>query len=270
MNKHSLTFPLLSKRSSARKNVLFCLLLSLVALAGIQLQAQNLTEGLASQWLSDDYISGSNWVDRISGVAAVTDGAPTPVVVANAFGVHNGVQRNTGTTGNGGFLIPTGNPPSGVTNYTIAVVIQAATGGPSGSSYYSDDIIFGYDVAGTGQPDWGISWGGSSSLVGQGIVAGIGRAGGDSGLQTSSTALALYATHAAVFQINGSSGTETLFVDGLQVGQNTGLTMLVPANYNGNGKIPLLSSMNSTIATAFTGPLAEVASIPMRRLAALR
>ena len=232
--------------------------LSLVELAGVQLHAQSLTNGMASQWVADDYVVGNSWADRINGTLAVPDGAPIPVVVANAFGIHKGVMRNTGTTGNGGFLIPAGSPPTGFVNYTVAVVFQASAGGPSGSSYYSDNIIFGYDISGTGQPDWGISWGGSSSQVGQGVVAGIGRSGGDSGLQTGSTPLALNATHAAVFQINGSSHTETLFVDGVQVGQNTGLTILSPTNYNGNGKIPLLSSLNSTIATAFTGPLSEV------------
>jgi hypothetical protein len=229
-----------------------------LALSGSPLQAQNLTNGLASQWVADDYVGGSNWVDRIHGKAAVPDGSPIPVAVPDAFGTHNGVMRNAGPTGNGGFLIAAGNPPTGLTNYTLAVVFKATAAGPSGSSYYSDDIIFGYDISGAGQPDWGISWGGSSPLDGQGVVAGIGRSGGDSGLQSGSTPLAFGTTHAAVFQINGSSHTETLFVDGVQVGQNTGLTILAPANSNGTGTIPLLSSYNSTIATAFTGPLAEV------------
>jgi hypothetical protein len=259
MNKKEVSLPprIWKRFSGFHISVLFTFL-SVFDQSGVQLRAQNLTNGLASQWVADDYVSGNSWADRINGTVAVVDGAPAPVAVANTFGIHNGVQRNTGTTGNGGFLIPTGNPPTGFTNYTIAVVFQAAAGGPSGSSYYSDDIIFGYDIAGAGQPDWGISWGGSSSLVGQGVVAGIGRAGGDSGLQTVSNPLALNATHAAVFQINGGSGTESLFEDGVQVGQNTGLTILSPTNYNGNGKIPMLSSMNSTIATAFIGLLAEV------------
>ncbi|MGC9944297.1 MAG: lamin tail domain-containing protein, partial [Verrucomicrobiota bacterium] len=234
------------------------ILLSLIGPAGTQLQAQDQTNGLASQWVADDYVSGQNWVDRIQGVVAIPDGAPTPVAVADAFGSHKGVMRNTGTTGNGGFLIPGINPPSGFTNYTVAVVFQPEAGGPAGSSYYSDDIIFGYDIAGVGQPDWGVPWGGSSSLIGQGVVAGIGWLNGDSGLQTGGTPLALNATHTAVFQINGSNGTETLFVDGVQVGQNTGLTILAPTNSNGNGWIPVLSNHNSTIATAFTGPVAEV------------
>lgn len=239
------------------KTALLSFLLVILS-AGFRLSAQDLTNGLACQWVADDYTNGQSWADRVGRVQAVPDGAPDPVAVAEAFGPHGGVRRNSGTTGNGGFLIPGSEPPAGFTNYTIAVVFLAAAGGPSGSSYYSDDIIFGYDISGTGQPDWGISWGGSSSLIGQGIVAGIGRLYGDSGLQTGSTPLALNTTHAAVLQINGSNGTETLFVDGVEVGQNTGITILAPVNSNGNGDIPLLSNFNSTIATAFTGLLAEV------------
>jgi len=262
MNEYADAMPVHIKRTfkwySVIRVVSFVVWLWVGVQIGFQAHSQDVTNGLSSHWVADDYVSGGSWVDRIKGVLAATDGAPTPVAVAAAFGVHNGVMRNTGPTGAGGFLIPGGNPPTGLTNYTIAVVFQAAAGGPSGGSYYSDDIIFGYDTAGAGQPDWGISWGGSSSLVGQGVIAGIGRSGGDSGVQSGGTPLALNTTHAAVLQINGSSRTETLFVDGAQVGQNTGITILAPINSNGNGKIPLLSSVNSTIATAFTGPLAEV------------
>ncbi|MGO8925892.1 MAG: lamin tail domain-containing protein [Limisphaerales bacterium] len=233
-------------------------LVSAVLLGGLSSPAQDQTNGLASQWVADDYISGGSWTDRIKGTVAVVDGTPTPVAVANLFGSHKGVMRNTGTTGQGGFLIPGSNPPTGFTNYTVIVVFQATAAGPTGGNYYNDQIMFGYDIAGVGQPDWGISWGGSGSLAGEGVVAGIGRLNGDSGLQSGASPLALNTTHAAVFQMNGSNGTETLFVDGVQVGQNAGITILAPTNNNGNGMIPLLSTVNSTIGTAFIGSLAEV------------
>jgi hypothetical protein len=235
----------------------FALLLAL-ALVGIPTRAQDLTTGLASQWVGDDYTSGNSWTDRIKGTVAAVDGTPTPVAVANLFGSHKGVMRNTGTTGPGGFGIPAGNPPTGLTNYTVAVAFQAAAAGPVNGSYYNSQIIFGYDIGGAGQPDWGVSWGGSGALAGQGVVAGIGRSGGDSGLQSGGTPLALNSTHAAVLQINGSSGTETLFVDGAQVGQDLGITILAPTNRNGTGLIPLISTVNAGISAAFTGPLAEV------------
>jgi hypothetical protein len=231
--------------------------LAALLLAGVQAGAQDLTNGLASRWVSDDYTNGASWIDQVKGTAAAVDGSPTPLAVANVFGSHAGVMRNTGATGNGGFLIPAANPPTGLTNYTIAVVFQAASAGPTDGSYFNDQSIFGYDIGGGGQPDWGVSWGGSGGRAEQAVVAGIGRLNGDSGIQSGGP-LALNTTHAAVFQINGSTGTETLFVDGVQAGQNTGLTILAATNKNGNGSIPLLSTKNSTIGAAFIGSLAEV------------
>jgi hypothetical protein len=232
-------------------------LLSTILLVGVPARGQDSTNGLVSRWVGDDYTSGNSWTDRIKGAVAIVDGMPTPVALAEVFGSHQGVMRSAGATGNGGFLIPSTNPPTGFTNYTIAVVFQATAAGPTGGSYYSDQIMFGYDIGGAGQPDWGVSWGGSGGLDGEAVVAGIGRLNGDSGIQSGGP-LTLNTTHAAVFQINGTSGTETLFVDGVQVGQNTGITILAPTNENGNGMIPLLSTENTTIGTAFVGPLAEV------------
>ena len=223
-----------------------------------QLPAQNLTNGLASQWVADDYTSGGSWVDRIKGTVAAVDGLPAPAAVAGAFGTHKGVIRTAGTTGTGGFAIPAPNPPTGLTNYTLALAFSATAAGPASGAYYSSQIIFGYDIGGAGQPDWGISWGGDGSRAGQGVVAGIGRQGGDSPLESANGPLALNTVHAAVLQVNGSTNTMTLFVDGVQAGQTTGITILAATNRNGNGTIPLLSTANSTIANAFPGLVAEV------------
>ena len=220
--------------------------------------AQNLTNGLANQWVADDYTSAGNWVDRVKGALATQDGTPAPVAISGVFGVHKGVMRNTGTTGPGGFVIPASNPPTGWTNYTVAVAFSASAAGPVSGAYYSSQIIFGYDTAGGGQPDWGISWGGNNGLAGQGVVVGIGRRSGDSPLLSGTTPLALNTTHAAVMQVNGSNNTLTLFVDGAQYGPTTGLGILTPTNSNGTGTIPLLSTVNSTIGNAFGGVVAEV------------
>jgi hypothetical protein len=258
MNKKQLSAPRGLKCAARSRIILLLAFLWVAVPAGIRLFAQDLTNGLASQWVADDYVSGSSWVDRIKGAVAVTDGTPAPVSVSGAFGVHNGVKRNTGTTGNGGFLIPGGNPPTGLTNYTLAVVFKAAAAGPVSGAYYNAQIIFGYDLSGGGQPDWGISWGGDDLRNGQTVVSGIGRASGDSAIESADSPLALYVAHAAVLQMNGSGGTMTLFVDGISVGQNTGITILAPTNNSGNGMIPLLSTVNSTIGNAFPGTLAEV------------
>lgn len=232
--------------------------LSSLFLGGMSICAQNLTNGLASQWVADDYAGGGSWIDRVRGTVAASDGAPVPLAVSAAFGIHKGVQRSAGAGGTGGFLIPAANPPTGLTNYTLAVVFAAATAGPGAGAYYSSQIIFGYDTSGAGQPDWGISWGGNGSRAGQGVVAGIGWAGGDSPLVSANSPMALNATHVAVLQVNGSNSTMTLFVDGVQASQASGITILAPTNSNGTGAIPLLSIANSTIGAAFTGAIAEV------------
>jgi hypothetical protein len=209
--------------------------------------------------VGDDYVSGNNWTDRIKGTVAAADGSPAPLAVANAFGTHRGVTRSSGTTGNGGFSIPATNAPTGLFNYTIAVTFEASAAGPTTSSaYYNSQIIFGYDISGTGQPDWGISWGGSGVRIGEGIYAGIGRSSGDSGLQSSSSPLALNTCHTAVMQVNGVAGTMTLYVDGIQTGQFTSLTIIAPTNSNGTKMIPLISTVNAAIGNAFPGSLAEV------------
>ena len=229
-----------------------------ILLPGVTTRAQDSTNGLVSQWVADDYVSGTGWIDRIRGTVAAVDGTPTPLAVAGAFGSHKGVQRSTGATGTGGFSIPAGNAPTGLTNYTVAVVFEAAAAGPISGAYYSSQIIFGYDIGGTGQPDWGVSWGGNGNRAGQGVVVGIGRAGGDSAIQSADSPLALNATHSAVLQVNGSSQTMTLFVDGVQAGQNSGITILAPTNSNGTKVIPLISTVNAGIGNAFTGTIAEV------------
>ena len=215
--------------------------------------------GLANQWLADTYVNNStSWTDSIGGVVAAGTGGE--VAVPGAFGpTHQGVARNAGggtvTTGAAGFLIPAGTPPCNLSTYTVAVAFKPLTAGPNTGNYYSGQIMIGYDIGGAGQRDFGISWCGSGTPVGQEIVTGIGRSGGDSQIQSyGRRPLALGATHAACLQVNAAAGTQTLFVDGLQVGQNTGLTM----NLVNSQAIPLIQQSSANIANAFDGLVAEV------------
>jgi len=82
-------------------------------------------------------------------------------------------------------------------------------------------------------------------------VVGIGRSGGDSQLQGG--LLALNVTHAAALQVDSTAGTQTLFIDGIQVGQNTALTM----NTVSSQAIPFLNQSSANIANAFPGLVAE-------------
>ncbi|MDB6112189.1 MAG: Immunoglobulin I-set domain protein [Pedosphaera sp.] len=213
--------------------------------------------GLVNQWLADNYTNNSAvWVDSIGGVAAAGTGAE--VAVPAAFGpTHQGVARNgTGsTTGASGFLIPAGTAPCNLSTYTVVVAFKPTAVGPNNGNYYGSQIMFGYDIGGGGQHDFGMSWGGGTPSAGQRIVVGIGRNGGDSQIQSAGgIPLTLNATHAAALQVNAAAGTQTLFVDGLQVGQNGGLTMLAVANQ----AIPLLNQSSANIGNAFAGLVAEV------------
>ena len=127
----SCRFPMIAERDLNRRRVYLFWLLSATLLGVTSSLAQDQTNGLVSQWVADDYVSGGAWTDRIKGTIAVVDGTPSPVAVPNQFGFHKGVMRNTGATGHGGFLIPGSNPPTGLTNYTVAVVFQAPAAGPT-------------------------------------------------------------------------------------------------------------------------------------------
>jgi hypothetical protein len=214
--------------------------------------------GLVNQWLADNYVNNStSWVDNIGSVTAT--GTGVEVAVPNAFGTgHQGVARNaTGsTTGTSGFIIPGGTAPAGLKSYTVAVVFKPTALGPNNANYYNGQIIFGYDIGGSGQADFGMSWCGSNpatgqTAAGQRIVVGIGRSGGDSQLQGG--LLALNVTHAAALQVDSTAGTQTLFIDGIQVGQNTALTM----NTVSSQAIPFLNQSSANIANAFPGLVAE-------------
>ncbi|HSU52670.1 MAG TPA: LamG-like jellyroll fold domain-containing protein [Candidatus Dormibacteraeota bacterium] len=213
--------------------------------------------GLSNDWLADSYVNNSNaWVDSISGVAAAATGVE--VAVPAAFGpTHQGVARNAGgtTTGTSGFQIPAGTPPCNLSTYTVVFAFKPTAVGPNSANYFGSQIIMGFDIPGGGQSDWGLSWGGGTPNAGQRIVAGLGRNGGDSQIQSpGGLPLALNTTHAAAMQVNAAAGTQTLWVDGVQSGQNVGLTMRTASSQN----ISLLNQSAANIGNAFAGLLAEV------------
>ncbi|MGO8925889.1 MAG: LamG-like jellyroll fold domain-containing protein [Limisphaerales bacterium] len=212
--------------------------------------------GLSNDWLANDYTNNSTeWIDSVSGVVATGTGVET--TVPNVFGPGNqGVERNNiaSVTGPSGFIIPGGTPPAGLTDYTIAVVFKPTAVGPNNANYYGSDIMFGYDIGGTGQHDFGMSWGGGNGVGGgQQIVVGIGRVNGDSQIQSLPNPLALNVTHAAVMQVNGTAGTFTLYVDGLECGQVTGIAM----NQVSDQPIEMIQQDQSNIGQAFDGYLGE-------------
>ena len=226
------------------------------AVMAVGTMPQMLNDGLVSQWVGDDYVSGNSWTDRVSSAVAALDGGTNlPISVPSVFGSHNGVQRNP-VGGDTGFSIPANNAPTGDTNYTVVAVISANAPYQNFNLYYLGQTIIGFDVPGAGKSDWGISWGGNTTES-QAFDVGIGYNGGDWNLQSSQT-LALNTTHAVALQVSGNN-TVSLYVDGVLAGQHTGLSMHAPTNSNGTGVIPLISTVGANDnGNVFTNLVAEV------------
>lgn len=207
--------------------------------------------GLANNWLADGYVSGTAWVDTISGISAATQ-TGTELAVPGAFGAtHQGVSG--GTTG--GFNIPAGTIDATMSNYTVAVVYKPTAAGPVASWYWNSAGIIGYDIGGSGQGDFGISWGGDGSVAGgQRTVMGVGMAtaGVDQYLRSpTGTPLALNSTHSAVLQINGAASNILFAVDGMQMGP---LINQPIRSLTGTRNIGVIRAVGS----AFPGYIAEI------------
>jgi autotransporter-associated beta strand protein len=208
--------------------------------------------GMANQWVADDYVTGNAWVDRVAGAEAALDGGGIPPVsVPGGFSSHAGVRRDP-NGGDTGFSIPAANPPTGYTNYTVSVVLYSPTAGPSGGAYYQDQIIIGYDIGGSGQADWGMSWG-SPNGSGRGVTVGIGQSNGDTAL-TTTNALALNTSHAIAMQTRDNN-IFSLYVDGVRMAQVTNLSLRAPQPTA--SVIPLLSNVGANIGNVFTNMIAE-------------
>src|SRR5665213_577719 len=104
---------------------------------------------LIEEWTGNHYTSG-NWTDDVGNVVATASG--TPLAVTNAFGTNTGVFVNGGY-----FTIPAGAGTSGLSNFTIVVVIKPTVSGPYTPNYYNGTPLAAFDIGGSGQLDVGLS-----------------------------------------------------------------------------------------------------------------
>jgi hypothetical protein len=186
-------------------------------MAAVLLWASLGQASLVNEWTGDGYTSG-NWVDGVGSVTATASGSPQSV--PNAFNSHAGVTMNGGY-----FLIPAGTATAGLSNFTVVVVIKPNNVGPFTGNYYNAIPLAAFDISGSGQADWGLSWGG---IVGQNVVTGVGTqnaAGGANGDVLQSTpGLALNTVHAVALQVRNDPvlGTNIVtYADGAAIITNT-------------------------------------------------
>ena len=167
--------------------------------------------GLVGQWIGDTY-TGANWTDSSGGNHTATPiGTLTTTTVG--FNGHKAINFLGGDgAGASGFftVINDGTFLVGATDFTLAAVFNPAVANTSvGGQFWQKAGLIGNEQAGA-VADWGLGFGASQADVGVG--------GPDTTIL--SAALTLQIPHIAVATWS-SSGTMTLYIDGVQAAQST-------------------------------------------------
>ncbi len=195
-----------------------------------------------ADWVADNYTSG-NWVST-SGATISASPVNAPVVVANAFGSHKGINFSGGRY----FIVAAGsNPIAGKTSFTVAAVFKATSAGAGAGNWYNGSGLVGGEQGGVTN-DFGLGWSSGSAAIG-----GAGFSG-NSDYTITSASQTLNAIHAAVLTYDGTTGKLTLFVDGTQVGTPTN----VPSNAARNSSAFGLGAMTGTGGNPFPGLVADL------------
>lgn len=215
----------------------------LVAAAVAALSANESSKGaLVNDWKADTYVSGANWVDSVGNVVATQVNAPN--AIPNTFGTHTGVLLS----GFGQyFTVPAATAPGGSASFTLAAVFQPQSNGAMGGNWWQSSGLFGMEEGGVVN-DFGLGWGNNGTQV----IGGIGVQGG--GDHSSSSPSLSFATHVAVLQVNAATGTQTIYVDGVQVAQDA--TLGAPAARNAHTYA--LGAITAGGANPFSGYLGEM------------
>jgi hypothetical protein len=179
-------------------------------------QPDALPPSLVARWVSDDYESGNNWVDRVHHLDAVQ--INSPIAVPNAFNGHPGVQLN----GKDQYFVlnASDDPIPNATKMTLVAVFKPNAVQNVGRQFWQGGGLIGADMKGTVN-DFGLTWGGETGTE---VVAGAGNLGSEhNDLPVASPDLELNRTHVAVmiWDCPGSTATLTLYVDGVWAGQKS-------------------------------------------------
>jgi hypothetical protein len=209
-----------------------------------------LPPSLVAQWVSDDYESGSNWVDRIHHLTAVQHNAPASL--SNAFNGHAGVRFD----GKKQYFLLNGSddPVPDARAMTLVAVFKPNAAQKVGKNFWQGGGLIGADVPKFAD-DFGLAWGGDSGLA---VVAGAGNFPQGRDGNVPSPDLELNRAHVAVmtWDCPASSrelATIKLYVDGAMVGQKSEIAESRLPN------IPIaLGAAGATGSMSFSGLLAEI------------
>ncbi len=187
-------------------------------LAGM-LGATSANAALKGQWIGDNYTSG-NWSDS-SGNNNTATAVGTPVSTPGAFGTHKGVTLN----GTSYFTVPnTASSLLGATSLTLAAAFNPTVPQTSsGGQFWQNAGLIGNEQGGSVN-DWGMSIGTTGPTATPPLVTtGNFGVGNPTDVTITSTAINLAAPHVLVATWK-NTGVETLYLDGVQVAQNTAVS----------------------------------------------
>lgn len=192
--------------------------LAAAVVAGI-LGASSAHAALKGQWIADNYTSG-NWSDSTANNNTAT-AVGTPVLTPNAFGTHAGVTL----TGTSYFTVPnTASSLLGATSLTLAAVFNPT--GPqtsSGGQFWQNAGLIGNEQGGSVN-DWGLSIGTTGPAATPPLLTtGSFGVGNPTDVTITSGAINLAAPHVLVATWQ-NTGVETLYLDGVEVAQNTSVS----------------------------------------------
>ena len=175
---------------------------------------------LTAQWVADDLNadiadggSVAEWTDRVNGLTAAALGVPR--LAHDLFDGHSAVRFHRADGADSLIVEAAANPLAGAESFTIAVAFATASdllNGGETAWFLNTGLVDATDFFGT-TADWGLGISGSGKLAG-------GLGGPAQTVYSSTDQLNDGDLHIAIYTVE--DGTQSLFVDGALVGQETG------------------------------------------------
>jgi Concanavalin A-like lectin/glucanases superfamily/PEP-CTERM motif len=206
---------------------------------------------LIGQWVGDNYTSG-NWNDS-SGNGHTGTLVGTVSTSISGFNGHKSIvfPGGDGAAAMGHFTV-TNNASTlvGATALTLAAVFNPTAANTSvGGQFWQKSGLIGNEQPGA-VGDWGLGFGGSQAAMGVGAP--------DTTIVSPVVDPALNTPHIAIGQWS-TAGTMTLYVDGVQVAQNTSSpTGIRDANASGAFGLGVSVALQNNDTHIFTGQIAEL------------